>query len=281
MGKTGFKIGVMAPAARIEPALSELIQNLAAELYPETTPEIVFHPQCYLSSGHFAGSDNERSQAFLDIANDPSIDALWFARGGYGAARILETSLPKLKAPAKDKLYLGYSDAGSLLGALYNNGFTQVAHGPMPADLNRTGGEIAISRALDFLTSRSAETLEPSVKPSQPFAAFNITILGHLLGTPYQPDLTDHILMLEEVSEHMYRIDRALFHITSNPNIRKVAGIRLGRCSDILENDVDFGKTEVDIIEDWCKRSDIPYLGRADIGHDTQNKIVPFGKSDV
>lgn len=281
MGTTDVKIGVMAPAARIEPELSERIQALAAEFYPDSTPQIVFHPQCYLSSGHFAGPDSQRAEAFIEMANDPTYDALWFARGGYGAARILETSLSALNATAKDKIYLGYSDAGSLLGALYRNGFHHVAHGPMPADLNRAGGEEAIRRALEFLILGTPQSLEPSTKSGQKFAAFNITILSHLLGTPYQPDLADHILMLEEVSEHMYRIDRALFHITSNPQIRKVAGIRLGRCSDILENDVDFGQTEVDIIQDWCGRSGIPYLGRADIGHDISNKIVPFGEYGV
>ncbi len=84
--------------------------------------------------------------------------------------------------------------------------------------------------------------------------------------------------MLEEVSEHMYRIDRALFHITSNPGIRRVAGIKLGRCSDIPPNDRDFGGTEEDVVDYWCARSGIPYLGRADIGHDIDNKIVPFGR---
>ena len=277
MATTDFKIGVMAPAARIETELSGRIQQLVKALDTKSPPKIEFHPQCYASSGHFAGDDDARAKAFLDIANDPTYDALWFARGGYGACRILEHVIPKLRPEAKDKLYLGYSDAGSLLGALYKNGFRKLAHGPMPADLNRDGGDVAILRALGFLTAGSTETLEPSIIPSHRCAAFNITILSQLLGTPYQPDLTDHILMLEEVSEYMYRIDRSLFHLTSNPEIRKVAGIKLGRCSDILENDVDFGQTEVDVTEYWCSRSGIPYLGRADIGHDTDNKIVPFG----
>ena len=84
--------------------------------------------------------------------------------------------------------------------------------------------------------------------------------------------------MLEEVSEYMYRIDRALLHITSNPMIRGVAGIRLGRCSAIPPNDPDFGQSEEDIAQHWCEISGIPYLGRADIGHDVANKVVPFGR---
>jgi muramoyltetrapeptide carboxypeptidase len=119
--------------------------------------------------------------------------------------------------------------------------------------------------------------LEPSIDGSTPVAAFNITVFSHLLGTAIEPDLSGHVLMLEDVSEHTYRTDRALFHITSSPHVRRVAGIRLGRCSLVPENDPDFGETEEDIIRFWCQRAGIPFLGSADIGHDADNKIVPFG----
>ena len=109
-------------------------------------------------------------------------------------------------------------------------------------------------------------------------AAFNLTILSQLLGTALQPDLDGHVLMLEEVSEHMYRIDRALCHVTGNPGIRRVAGLRLGRCSAIPPNDPDFGLDEEAVARFWCGRSGIPWLGRADIGHDVDNRVVPFGR---
>jgi muramoyltetrapeptide carboxypeptidase len=102
-------------------------------------------------------------------------------------------------------------------------------------------------------------------------------VLSQLLGTPLQPDLDGHVLMLEEVAEAMYRIDRSLFHITSNPAIRRVHGIMLGRCSRITPNEPDFGMNEEEVARYWCRRSGIPFLGRADIGHDVDNKIVPFG----
>ena len=187
--------------------------------------------------------------------------------------------MPNLNEAARSKTYVGYSDAGFILGALYSNGFSHLAHGPMPADLMRDGGEAAVARALSWMVERLPKSLEPSVSPDTKAAAFNMTVLSHLLGTPYAPDLADHVLMLEEVSEHMYRIDRALFHITSNANIRKVAGIRLGRCSAIPPNDPEFAMTEEEVARHWCARSGIAYLGRADIGHDSDNKVVPFGLS--
>jgi muramoyltetrapeptide carboxypeptidase len=156
-----------------------------------------------------------------------------------------------------------------------------VAHGPVAQDVLRDGGEAAIERALDWMVDRAPAALEPTVGGAQKTAAFNITALSQLLGTPLQPDLDGHVLMLEEVGEAMYRIDRLMFHITSNAAIRRVAGLMLGRCSDITANDPDFGMSEQEVARDWCARSGIAWLGRADIGHDADNKVVPFGTGAV
>ena len=92
-----------------------------------------------------------------------AIDAVWFARGGYGAGRVGLLALDRLNDIAAQKTYLGYSDAGALLAGLYARGFPNVVHGPMPADLNREGGEEAIKRSLAYLVSRDPASLEPAV----------------------------------------------------------------------------------------------------------------------
>jgi muramoyltetrapeptide carboxypeptidase len=269
-----MRIGVVAPSTPIAEELAERTLALASA-FPGLSLE--FHPQCFLSHNHFAGCDHARADAFVQVANDPTFEALWFARGGYGSCRIAEEVLGRLESPANDKIYLGYSDAGYLLAGLYAAAIGQPVHGPMPGDLKRQGGEAAISRALAWLAEGAAPSLEPSLKSGEKAVAFNITVLSQLLGTPLQPDLADHVLMLEDVSEYMYRTDRSMFHITSNPAIRRVRGIRLGRCSEILPNDPDFGETEEQVVRHWCERSGIAFLGRADIGHDADNKLVPFG----
>ena len=267
----------MAPGGRIDRAVAARVTEIAAA--PDAGPQVDlwFHPQCFLAAGHFAGDDAARTEAFLDIANDPGFDALWFARGGYGSCRIAEAAIARLAPAARCKRYLGYSDAGCLLAGLYRAGFSTLAHGPMPSDIRREGGEAAVRRALAYLAVGAPDTLEPSVSAGTRTAAFNMAVLSQLIGTALQPDLSGHVLMLEEVAEHMYRIDRFLFHITGNPGIRRVSGIMLGRCSAIPANDPDFGQTEEEVIRHWCAVSGIPYLGRADIGHDAGNKVVPFG----
>ncbi len=272
-----MRIAVVAPASSMSPEVEGRVQALAAALYPDAAPSIVFHPQCLLRHGHFAGDDATRAAALIEAANDPAVDAVWFGRGGYGSCRIAEEVLAALAPAARHKPFLGYSDCGTLLAGLYRAGCTGAAHGPVAQDVLRPEGERAATRALRWLVERDPAALEPAVDGRRPTAAFNITILSQLLGTALQPDLDGHVLMLEEVSEHMYRIDRAMFHLTSNPGLRRIAGIRLGRCSAIPPNDPDFGLDEEAVVRFWCERSGIPWLGRADIGHDVDNRVVPFG----
>lgn len=272
-----IRIGVVAPGTRIDQDLAARLKAFAADCFLDRAPEVVFHPQCFLSAGHFAGDDETRQKAFVEYANDPSLDAIWFARGGYGACRIAEAALAQLNEHARRKTYLGYSDNGAVLGGLYARGYSNVAHGPIPIDLTRSGGEGAVKRALAWLIERAPESVELGVMFDSKTAAFNITVLQSMLGTSLEPDLADHVLMLEDVGEYLYRLDRALFQITSSRNVRSVKGIRLGRISDVPENDKPFGATPEEMMRYWCAKSGIAYLGRADIGHDSENKVVPFG----
>ena len=97
---------MVAPASRMSAEVAERVLALAGSLYPDRPPEIVFHPQCFASHGHFAGDDESRAQAFLDIANDESFDAVWFARGGYGSCRMADAVMCRLTQPARRKVYL-------------------------------------------------------------------------------------------------------------------------------------------------------------------------------
>ena len=136
-----MRIGIVAPSTPILPETAARVTAIAAAAFPDV--ELVFHPQCFLSHRHFAGEDSERAAAFIEIANDPAFDALWFARGGYGSCRIAEDVIARLGSAARAKTYLGYSDAGYMLAGLYRADFPNLAHGPMPNDLRRDGGDAA------------------------------------------------------------------------------------------------------------------------------------------
>lgn len=270
-----MRIGIVAPSTPILPDDAEAVRGIARLGYPEV--ELVFDPQCFAVIGHFAGADAQRLAALIDMANRPDIDAIWFARGGYGACRIAGDAVAAMGPVARGKAYLGYSDQGNLLGCLYREGFDHVAHGPMVADIRRDGGEEAVLRALDWLVARDPGACEGGLRHGARHAAFNLMTLSMLLGTPLEPDLAGHILIVEEVSEYLYAVDRAFFHVTTALAERGLAGLRLGRVSEIPANDRPFGIEAEAIARHWCERSGIAWLGRADIGHDAANKVVPFG----
>lgn len=272
-----MRIGVVAPARTVSKEGSARMAAFMALTYPQH--EIVFHPQCYITEGHFAGSDAVRAAAFLEYANDPAIDAIWFARGGYGSNRILEMVMPHLNAAARSKTYMGFSDMGFLLGALYSRRIGFPVHASMASSMGKNDSGEAPGWALSWLIDRDTKALEPTLLNGQPAAAFNLSILAAMIGTPWLPDLTDHVLMIEEVGEPMYRIDRLLFTMAHATQLKGIAGVRLGAISDVVDNDVAFGETADQMIHRWCGEMGVPYLGRCEIGHVALNRVVPFGVS--
>ncbi len=267
------RIAVCAPSTPIQREDAARVVALASAEFPDI--ELVIHEQCFAEAGHFAGSDEARIEALVACANDPSIDAVWFARGGYGACRVAEAALARFDHSAQDKAFLGYSDAGYLLGGLYRQRVGRPVHAPMLADVRRANGEAAVRRTLAWLCGER-DGIEPSLPAeSHPVVAFNLMTLSMLCGTPLMPGLARHVVMVEEVSEYLYAVDRLFFHLTAH--LGGIAGLRLGRVSDVPENDRPFGGDAGEIARHWCRRHAIPFLGLADIGHDAANRIVPFG----
>lgn len=265
------RIAICAPSTPLTREDATRVARLADAEFPEA--ELHFHPQCFLAEGHFAGPDSKRLCALLECANDPGMDAVWFAKGGYGAVRIAQEAIAGMDQAAQDKVFLGYSDAGTLLGGLYRARIGRPVHGPMPNDMRRSGGVEAVRRSLNYLCGGS-RGLEPNLG-AHPTVAFNLMTLAMLCGTPLMPGLAGHVVMVEEVAEHLYAVDRLFFHLSAH--LGGVAGLRLGRISDVPENDRPFGAGPEEIARYWCDRHAIPFLGTADIGHDAANKVVPFG----
>ena len=208
------------------------------------------------SHGHFAGDDDTRARAFLDIANDDSYDAVWFARGGYGSCRVAEAVVAGLTEASRRKTYLGYSDAGALLaGALPGRIRARRARSGgagRPArrrrrcggacagldDRPRAGGAGADGRRRDQDGGIQHHGAQPvarhaaAARPRRACADAGGGGRGACTGS----------------------IARC-FTSPATPTIRRVAGIMLGRCSAITPNEPDFGMNEEEIARHWCARS--------------------------
>ena len=267
------RIAICAPSTPFTREDAERVTALAAAEFPQH--ELRFHEQCYAVDGHFAGPDALRLAALLECANDPSFDAVWFVRGGYGANRIAVEAVAGMGPAAHNKAFLGYSDGGNLLAALYRIGIGQPVHAPMPVDIRREGGEAAVRRTLAWLAGDDSG-LEPTLD-DRPAVAFNLMTLAMLAGTELMPDLSGHVVMVEEIAEHLYAIDRILFSLTASLARANAAGLRLGRITDVPDNDRPFGSEPEEMARFWGERHGVPYLGPAQVGHYVANRIVPFG----
>ena len=141
------RIAICAPGKPLKRERAHAVEALVAG---REDVALHFHEQCFVQEGHFAGSDEVRLAALLDCANDPGFDAVWFAMGGYGSNRIAAEAIGRMNGAARAKSYLGYSDTGFLLGALYRHGIGRVAHGPLAgvrAGRRRSSARSAGSRA--------------------------------------------------------------------------------------------------------------------------------------
>ncbi|MEL7190186.1 MAG: LD-carboxypeptidase, partial [Pseudomonadota bacterium] len=213
-------IAICAPARPIRRDHADALEALVAEEFPEH--QVTFHDQCFESEGHFAGNDLTRLTALLECANDSAFDAVWFARGGYGSNRIAEAAIVRMNEAAKAKTYVGFSDCGYMLAALYRAGIGQSVHGSMPISAGSERGKRAVRRVLKWF-SGDTSGLEPSLDGTTPAAAFNLYTLAMLANTPLMPDLEGHVVMVEEVSEHLYSVDRIFFSLYGS--LPRLAGL--------------------------------------------------------
>src|ERR1700749_1718302 len=104
-----MRIAVVAPSCPLKTAAADQVRAIVGA---RGDCELTIHPQCFMSEGHFAGPDEARLAALREVMADPSVDAIWFARGGYGSNRIAVAALADLPDAARGKLYMGYNDAG-------------------------------------------------------------------------------------------------------------------------------------------------------------------------
>ena len=182
--------------------------------------------------GYLAGPDAARAADVQAVLDDPGIDAVWFARGGYGTARLLDRI--DLSAFAKrPKLLLGYSDVTALFAAVLNRTRAVCLHAPMVAELGRKGAFHAPSLRAMLAGKDVARRVAPKdvLVPGRAAGRLvggNLTVLSHLLGTPTALDTGGAILFLEEVGEEAYRLDRLLDHLRRAGTLAKARGVLVG-----------------------------------------------------
>ena len=271
--KPGDTIGIAAPAGPFDrPTFLRgvhIIEDLGFKTF--------IPPELCEKNRYLAGSDKHRVQFVNQLFADKSIDAIICARGGYGSMRIL----PFLAYDViKDnpKIFIGFSDITTLLSVLLTRCNLVTFHGPVVTSLADASEETKRS----FLRNVTAEsnleiklsggkTIKPGVAVGE-VCGGNLTMLCHLVGTPFAPNFENKILFLEDRGEAPYRIDRMLVHMELAGCFNGLAGIILGEfkeCGPIGE--------VFNIILELFEKYPVPILAGLNAGHGNHNLTIPLG----
>jgi muramoyltetrapeptide carboxypeptidase len=226
---------------------------------------------------YLAGSDAERAEELMELFQDPEVEAILCARGGYGAMRLLDL-LDYREIKKNPKLFVGFSDITALLLAFWKKSRLLTLHGPMVTTLARL---TAASRDQFRFTLRGVfwESLplprQGKIHGGQGQGLLlggNLTLLSHLIGTSFEPDWDRAILFVEDDGESGYRLDRLFVHLRLSGALGRVRGLLLGQL-----NDPGLGKRDFELIRETFAGLDIPIWQGLPFGHGRQNWTLPVG----
>ncbi len=241
-------------------------------------------PHLFDREGQFAGSDKVRAQSLMDAFEDPAVHVVHCARGGYGSPRILDLVDWKLVAK-HPKPFIGYSDATAILNTLVFDCAMPAFHGPMVRDLKEgeeeddetTRGLLEALRGTfgDWPSlCKEVEVLaEGSV--TAPLVGGNITMLATLAGTGSTFSADGAILLLEDVAEYTYRLDRALVQLSRAGMLDGVKGVVISNLVEVEDGNVPFGKTPEEMILGHFPG--VPVISGFPGGHGPRKATLPLG----
>jgi muramoyltetrapeptide carboxypeptidase len=243
--------------------------------------QLVHDERLFARTGFLAGSDDERRAELQRALDDPDIKAVFCARGGYGLMRILPSLDPTAFARAP-KPIVGFSDVTALHAWAAHAGAATV-HGPVVTQLGELPPEDAQSL---FALLESAEPPPPAEGLRKLAGAGqvegvlmggNLELVSRLAGTPWQVDLNGAILLLEEVGERPYRIDRALTQLELAGALHGLRGVVLGDLLKCQEPPDHPSPTAEQVVTERLGRLGVPVLGGLPVGHGARNRAVPLG----
>ena len=269
----GDTIGIVAPASPFD--RKEFNRGVA--VLKGMGFRLIVPDDIYIKNGYLAGPDIHRANLINTFFVDRKIKAIICARGGFGSMRIL--SLLDFESIKKNlKIFIGFSDISAILSVLYTKCGFVAFHGPMVASLGDASKKTreallaaVSSDAMLAIRPKTGITIRHGLA-SGPVAGGNLTTLCHLVGTPFEPGLKGHLLLLEDKGESCYRIDRMLTHM-------KLAGCFEGLAGLVLGSFEDCGSVSeiIRIVDNLFKEDNIPILAGFEVGHGKNNITIPIG----
>jgi muramoyltetrapeptide carboxypeptidase len=275
--QVGARIAVVAPSGTVD---ATLINRAIVEL-AELGFQIIPGKHLYTRVLRFAGTPKDRLEDVQSALDNPDIDIVWCARGGYGCQYLID-QLRWDKFNEKPKWLIGFSDITALLIAAHQNGFAAI-HGPVLQQwpqLNNSSKAALVKLLEGNLVPlyASSDPLNRNGDVIAPVIGGNLSMIVSAIGTKYPIQTANSILVLEEVSEPMYKIDRMMLQLKRAGLLDQLAGLAVGHFTNISTDALDQDWKIQEVIASWIP-THIPLAFGFPFGHESANMPIIVGRS--
>jgi muramoyltetrapeptide carboxypeptidase len=274
--KRGAHIRVIAPSGPVPPEHLELGLGILEKHFGFT---FSVDDNAYTRDRYFSAPDPQRLLGLHHALDDPSVDGIWCARGGYGAMRIAPLIDPE-KLRRRPVPLVGFSDI-TVLHQVFNQAGVSTFHGPVITQLSRLD-DASLEQTRQVLmgeesglrwTMPEAQILTAGTAKG-PLMGGNLSILASLAGTQWQPDFTDAVVFLEDVGEPCYRCDRMVQQLLQSCGLQNASALLLG---DFTRSPADDASWFDALWSELAAKIQGPVLRGLPIGHSERNRTVPMG----
>ncbi|MCB0699179.1 MAG: LD-carboxypeptidase [Chitinophagales bacterium] len=277
--KRGDTVGITCPAGYVsEDRIRFAIETLKLWGFNVKVGTTVGNEHHY-----FSGTDGERLNDLQNMLDDPSVKAILMGRGGYGTSRIVD-NLDWTKFKLNPKWICGFSDITVLHSHLHATMQIPSLHGPMTGAFRPdTINSDHIQQCYAALTGGSLYYhTEPSKlnrlgSANGILVGGNLAILSHLVGSKSDIDTTEKILFIEDIGEHLYKVDRMLLTLKRAGKLSKLRGLVVGGFTEMEDTERPFGKTVEEIIRNAVEEYDYPVCFDFPVGHIEENHTLALG----
>ena len=280
--KKGDTVAIVAPSGVLKNYNAYILK--AKELLKSWELEVVIGENVFNDNGHFAGTDIQRSADFQLALDDKAIKAIWCARGGYGAMRVID-NLNFEKYKENPKWIIGYSDITAIHNDLHNNKSESI-HGIMCKSLEKI--DVDNNESISLLKKTLfGEKLSYTIEGNNyniegnsngQLIGGNLTLLHCLLGSESSIDTDGKILFIEDLGEYLYHIDRMLISLKRAGYFDNCKGLIVGDFTDMRKNTTPFGRNLKELILDIVREYDFPVSFGFPAGHGEKNYPMILGR---
>lgn len=277
--KSGDKVAIVAPARKVSP----LEMDFAISTIQSWGLQVVTGNHLFGSFNQFSGTDEERTEDFQAMLDNPEVKAIFCARGGYGTVRIIDR-LNFSFFEQHPKWIIGYSDITVLHSHIHSHFGIETIHALMPinfADADNKEALLALKKALfgeSLQYTIPSHALNSTGSATGTLTGGNLSILYALSGTASELQADEKILFIEDLDEYLYHIDRMMQNLKRSGKLNQIKAIVVGGMTKMNDNAIAFGKTAEQIVAEYAHEAGIPICFGFPAGHLNDNRALIMGR---